>query len=293
LGPFDSTSRYENIYLYGLVRAPGLTVTAGVSHDESENSTLSQSRLSPKLGVMAPLGGGFTLRAAAFRSIGRPETGVQTLEPTHVAGFNQMFDDVAGARSRRLGIAVDGRWGRALFAGVEATSRALEVPVSASGGGLARFEDRDERLHRAYVSWVVNPNVALGAEYRYERESRETEPGVGQTFPVRVATHYLPLTMSWHDPSGVHANLRVTFVRQTVDFRLAPVGAESEGQDRFRVVDLLLGYRLPRREGILSLTVKNLFDERFRYQDTDFVGTPRVPFLLPGRALFFTFSVTS
>jgi len=287
----DSTSRYDNVYLYGSIRAAGLTVTAGASSDDSETRNFSQRKLSPKLGVRVPLGAGLVLRAAAFRNVARPAAGLQTLEPTQVAGFNQLFDDAAGTRSSRLGIALDGRWGRALFAGVEATSRALEVPILASSGGLARFENRDERLHRAYVSWVVSPRIALGAEYRYELEAREVD--VGQNFPVRVTTHYLPLTMAFHDPSGVYAKLRATFVDQTVVFRGDSTVADREGQDRFHVVDLLLGYRLPRREGVLSLTVKNLFDERFRFQDTDLLGAPRVPFLLPGRALFFTFSVTS
>jgi len=33
--------------------------------------------------------------------------------------------------------------------------------------------------------------------------------------------------------------------------------------------------------------VLNLFDEQFQYQDTDFLGTPRVPLFQPKRLVLF------
>jgi hypothetical protein len=43
------------------------------------------------------------------------------------------------------------------------------------------------------------------------------------------------------------------------------------------VVDAAVGYRLPRRYGIVTLSVKNLLDEQFNYQDTD----PVTPVISP------------
>ncbi len=42
-----------------------------------------------------------------------------------------------------------------------------------------------------------------------------------------------------------------------------------DGSDRFWVVDAALGYRLPKRYGMVAVEVKNLFDEEFQFQDTD------------------------
>ena len=36
------------------------------------------------------------------------------------------------------------------------------------------------------------------------------------------------------------------------------------------VVDLMLGYRLPKRQGIVSLSVQNIFDEDFEYLDDSY-----------------------
>jgi hypothetical protein len=44
----------------------------------------------------------------------------------------------------------------------------------------------------------------------------------------------------------------------------------GSGNDDFVVVDALVGYRFPKRFGIASLEVNNLFDTEFHYQDNTF-----------------------
>jgi hypothetical protein len=51
--------------------------------------------------------------------------------------------------------------------------------------------------------------------------------------------------------------------------------------DRFWVVDASIGYRLPKRLGIISVEAKNVFDEDFRFQDTD----PANPDIYPKRLI--------
>ena len=43
-----------------------------------------------------------------------------------------------------------------------------------------------------------------------------------------------------------------------------------QGDSNFTVVDLSVGYRMPKRRGILSLSVQNLFDKEFKYQDDSY-----------------------
>jgi hypothetical protein len=45
------------------------------------------------------------------------------------------------------------------------------------------------------------------------------------------------------------------------------------------VVDASIGYRLPKRYGIITVEARNLFDENFRFQDTD----PSNPTIYPER----------
>jgi outer membrane receptor protein involved in Fe transport len=54
------------------------------------------------------------------------------------------------------------------------------------------------------------------------------------------------------------------------------------GDDQFWIVDASIGYRLPKRWGLITLGVKNLLDEDFRFQDTD----PARPIIYPERLIF-------
>ena len=72
---------------------------------------------------------------------------------------------------------------------------------------------------------------------------------------------------------------------------VVPVGFGSElqsGDDRFWVVDASVGYRLPKRFGIISLEAKNLLDKEFQFQDTD----PGNPHILPSRLILFRFTLS-
>lgn len=279
-----SSSQHGNAYAYGLWRGPaGSTITTGLAFDDFDDEVrFSQRRYSPKFGVVVPLATGTTLRAAAFRSVKRLIAANQTLEPTQVAGFNQLFDDVNETRSERLGAAIDQRFSRTLFGGVELTRRDLEVPILGANNALARFESWDERLHRAYASWLIQPQVSASIDYVYEHRLRELPPGTGDVFPASMTTHHAPVTITYHHARGMFAAFRAGYVSQKLRF-VDPFGAETAGETDFWIADLSLGTRLPRRLGSVSLDVLNLFDKRFQYQDTDFLGTPRVPLFQPKR----------
>jgi outer membrane receptor protein involved in Fe transport len=56
------------------------------------------------------------------------------------------------------------------------------------------------------------------------------------------------------------------------------------GEDEFWTIDASISYRLPRRYGILTVGVKNLFDKSFKYQDIDFEN--RSPLFQPKRRVY-------
>jgi hypothetical protein len=56
-------------------------------------------------------------------------------------------------------------------------------------------------------------------------------------------------------------------VRQEVERRGIVLTPDS---DEFYVVDAAIGYRLPKRRGIVSLEVRNLLDEKFLFEDLEF-----------------------
>jgi outer membrane receptor protein involved in Fe transport len=77
----------------------------------------------------------------------------------------------------------------------------------------------------------------------------------------------------------------MSFVRQRIHSR-NDFAEEQSQSENFKVFDLSLGVRLPRRRGIVSIELNNVFDEKFRFRDTTFEGSPRVPQYAPERALF-------
>lgn len=74
--------------------------------------------MNPKVGFTWEFIPGTTLRAAAFRILKRTLINNQTLEPTQVAGFNQLFDDANLTESWRYGGAIDQKSTENIFGGV-------------------------------------------------------------------------------------------------------------------------------------------------------------------------------
>jgi Tfp pilus assembly protein PilF len=284
--PIDSTLRSANAYIYGYTGRPGrarVVLGASLDHAENRDPTIARndSRLNPKLGAVLPLGAATTLRLAAFGGMKRLPSTTPSIEPTQVAGFNQLFDDVNHTRFRRYGAGLDHSWYTGLHAGLELSRRNLRVPI------VAEFpeEDRRELLHRAYVSRRVNNRMAIGAEAVLERIDRIlTIPSLALV-PTGVDTRSVPLTLTYHHPFGIFARARLTFVQQDVKSEDG-FGGHERAADSFNLFDLSFGARLPQRRGVVTLDVMNVFDHKFRYRDTTFEGFVRVPQYARRRAVF-------
>lgn len=75
--------------------------------------------------------------------------------------------------------------------------------------------------------------------------------------------------MTYFHPSGLFAGLGGTFVYQ--DVTRSATATQASGNDTFFLVDAALGYRFPKRMGLISLGIKNLFDRTsFTYQDDSY-----------------------
>ncbi len=282
----ESETRHSNLYLYAQVHYRSeVVVTVGGSADFYKQGDVDKSLFNPKLGLTWNLLPDLTLRAAVFRALKRTLTTQQTLEPTQVAGFNQFFDDATGAEAWRYGVALDRKFSKDLFGGVEYSRRDLDVPYFSVPAPPAppapelRQADWKERLGRAYLYWTPHPWLALSAEYLYERFDRVSEFAAGVE---QVATHRFPFGIGFFHPSGFFARLKATYFDQEGRFVPQLAAASVPGSDRFWVADASIGYRLPRRLGIIKLEARNLFDESFKYQDMDAAS----PVIQPGRLVY-------
>ena len=72
----------------------------------------------------------------------------------------------------------------------------------------------------------------------------------------------MPLGVRYFDPSGFFAGFGVTFVRQELDRSQNNVTEIGEGDSNFTILDAQIGYRLPKRFGIVTLQVSTTSSTR-------------------------------
>jgi tetratricopeptide (TPR) repeat protein len=257
-------TEHAHAYAYSILPGAGAIWTLGVSLDRFEHAGYEDRSVNPKLGVQWAFTPAWQLRAAALRTIKPALADSRTLEPTQLAGFNQLFDDPDGAASQRYALGLDGSAGRNLKAGAEFSYRLLDEPVFDPARGYWITEAREEQWHRLYLDWTPTARLALHGELAYDLTRSDAGVATAAGLPETVETWSLPVALNYFDPSGFFAGVAATWLDQSVR------RAQSAGDDRFVVVDATLGYRLPGRRGVLSLAVKNLFDTGFSYQDDSY-----------------------
>ncbi|MDQ3563615.1 MAG: TonB-dependent receptor [Pseudomonadota bacterium] len=300
-------AQHTNAYLYSyLALFDNLIATLGVSYDAFDGlaqDLLDLNRINPKVGIWWQPSRSTTLRAAWFTTVKRPFASNQTVEPTHVAGFNQFFDDTDGSKTGRYGIGIDHEFNKRLYAGLEVSWRDLERPLTLSRQGetVIDFEKRKEQLHRAYIYLLPTDRIAISAEYFLEDFDRDLIPDSQKLDFTDFTSHRAPFSIRYFDPTGLFGGLTATYVNQDVELtetRAASVELEPEransisGNEDFWVLDLALGYRLPKRWGLVTFGIKNLLDEEFRFQDTQFSSNePTLPLFQPDRVIFTQFTL--
>ena len=276
----DIDPRYSTGYVYGNVELHDrrLMLTLGFSLDAYDSRDVDYTRLNPKLGLIYKPSDRTTARLGLMKGI-HPPFANQTIEPTQVAGFNQLFDDPNGTRTSRYGLALEHEWSDNLYGGVEATWRDLDVQVFVANSGRTITEDQDEHLHRAYLYATPTDRLAATAEYFYEKSDVESFRD--------VETHRVPFSLSYFHPNGFFAKLAASRVHQDVStFAL-------NDKESFWIADAGVGLRLPKRLGILTAGVHNIFDENFLFEDVNYnSGDPINPIFVPDRTYFATISLS-
>lgn len=271
-GPKFTRERINGYIYANLNVLKEVTATLGLSYDLlEENIDLDVNKFNPKFGLQWNITDNLRLRAAWFETVKSSLIANQTLEPTQVAGFNQLFDDLNGTKTRRRGIGLDARIQNNVYGGLEASDRDLDVPFFLDGRH-SRDEKQHETLYRAYLYWVPHPHFAIRGEFQYEKFARaairriEFAPNIIQ--PTRIETLSAPLSLNYFHPSGILAKITATYVQQ--DLRRQKIRASDAGGTGIRdfyMLDAVLGYRLPKRRGILSLEGRNLLNEDLFYRN--------------------------
>jgi len=280
---FDTSDTHANAWIY-LNGSPldGLNLTLGASFD-TYRGTVDHDRLSPKVGVSwSNILPGLTVRAAYFETVKRRFVGGQTIEPTQIMGFNQIYDDISLSQTQRWGIGFDAKITTRIFAGIEWSRRQLKFPIM---GTTPSEETSRDTVARSYVDWIITDRVSLNAEAQWER--LVGDPTALVSFKD-LSLFKLPVQFRYYDPSGIFALLGATFVYENGHF-FEFDGTPLKGDDTFAVIDTGVGWRVPGRNVVASLQITNLFNSGFRFQDAAIDRPTLFPHRVVWGRLTFTF----
>jgi outer membrane receptor protein involved in Fe transport len=261
------------------------TVTVGESLDVFRGDPRNRNQFNPKLGVLWNATPSTTVRAAYFRTLDRSFSFPQTIEPAQIAGFQQFFDDLDTTQSTRYGIGVDQKFSPRMFGGVEFTKRKTQYPsinLTTSQDDMAHV---DGQLSRVYLAWTSHSWLAARAEYQYQRV--QTPSDFISNLEPDLTTQRIPLGLNFYHPSGLFAKWTETYVDQKVKTVNTTSNSNYSGEDNFWLADVAIGYRLPKRWGMVTLEVNNLFDQDFRYHDFQGAAvSEKYPTILPERVVY-------
>jgi hypothetical protein len=274
---------HTNGYIYTQIKPlNNITLAVGISADFFEGPAVQRNQINPKVGITWNPLANTRLRLAAFKTQKRSTVSDQTIEPTQVAGFNQFFDGARGEKAWRHAFAIDQRFSNDVLAGIEISKRDLKVPVT--GGGETQNFDVNEHLGRAYLYWTPNDWCSTSIEYQFEKVENDTPLGIG-TGVEQVETHRIPLGLNCFHGKGLFSKIKATYFNQRGKFKRqnARSGFISDNDD-FWLMNLSIGYRLPKRFGIIEFGVNNLLDEKFKFQTTD----PSIVTIQPNRTIYTT-----
>lgn len=303
----DSTgdASTSSVYYYAnSARSDSLNWTVGLNYSRIDDDPfqIDEDSFGPRLGLQWDVSQSLLLRFSIARGIKRRKAAELTLEPVVLAGFNQLYDDVAGTLFLNNAIGLDWEITSSSRVGVSVEGRDLDVPhlvqFTSDEPGLVKVkEQQSETTLRGYWYQILGKRLSMSAELLYETNERDNlltpDGSPALPAPVRMDSLTIPVGFSYFRPSGLFLQSTVSFVHQSLDVLpvTGGVAAEdsvfNEDSEEFFYTDLSVGYRVPRLRGLFQLDVNNLFDESFLYQDHNVVaGSQSNPRFSPGRAFY-------
>ena len=291
-------------YLYQQIRSQ-LNMTYGLAWvKESEKQDYSDTLVLPKLGLDWQTTPSSHIRAAVYStySPNLPASIYQTIEPTQVVGFTQLFDEALQTRATNYGAGWDGKLSEKTNSGLNLLYRDTETAflLNVRSESFVRRVSSRYLYANAYLHWIPEDAWAFSLEYFYNRSRQETDklrdiPSFAPDGVLKLETHSMPLTISYNHPSGITGQLCATYYNQSGRFATDP---QNEVSDNFWLTDLNITYRPHRYRFSFSAGIQNLFDQAFQFEDQNSydILTPESsgkPSQLSSERLFFAKSTLS
>lgn len=273
-------------YLFYQAR-PSLSLTGGVTslgeNIEDGRGSDELRKIYPKVGLRFAPVVGHEILMAAFRNRASimPISLYETLEPTHIVGFNQLYDDISYPRpsnSWNYAAAYNCTFSNKLKAGVSTMFRELKTEMSVlDTASVPPVESEqsleyDDRHAALWANWASSSRWVLGVDYTYNRYDLAKGPLSSSSSVLatdgilKLTTHELSTSLSYFHPQGFVSELTAKYFDQEGDF-VDRTGVKKHGKDGGVIADLSLGYRFSKRRGSVSAGIKNVFGNNLNYED--------------------------
>jgi len=289
----NSDLTQNNIYIYSYSKYnEKINLTFGLSANQTINDTpqlptkTKEFKIHPKFGLSWQANNDTLIRTAVFSSHKRDLVANQTLEPTQIAGFNQLFDDLTFTDAIRSGLAIDKVLNKFNFTGIELTYRKLNVPSTRVNASTASYTTWREKTGQIYYYWLATDKVSFHTGLQYEQfKHSEALP---QNY-LELSTQRIPLGINYYHAKDFFSKFTITNVRQHGRYYdiFALSNRYSSRREQFTVADLEIGLRLAHRRGKISLSIKNIFADEFTFQDNEAAS----PEFIPDRQIYASMSL--
>ena len=261
----DFSTNGQNAYVYVFVDpVETIRTTLGLSYDRIEEVNFEEKKLNPKFGVEWDISDIGIFRSAYFKTTKRRLITDTTLEHTTIAGFNQLFDDINGTTTDTFGIGLDFflPWSSRLGFSFQERRRSEPRTILTENNSV-RKRNNEEMIFDSYLYIPITKSWSFFLEPRLELFDSKSEFD-----PVTdIRTFRVPFGVRYFSRFGIFLEIEATYVDQEIE-RIN----EDREQDKFIAFDTAVGWRLPKRAGILTIEAKNILNQNFQYQDKNFLS---------------------
>jgi tetratricopeptide (TPR) repeat protein len=242
---------------------PNLTAELGLFKDFSKNArlyssgTLYTSLWSPRFGLNYRFQAGgtqHTLRLAGFRALSTHYLTQPLLLSSEVASFPWVLDASGGSELREAGAAWEAQWDAKTFSTLRLDALRMATPELPQLG-TARSWSVWKRYQAAFiVNRILLPSLGLSLGVAGKRVVPDLSLAPGGLQDYSEIDYTLGLSYLHRD--GWLAGVRTILVQQFL---------KNRDDNLFGLVNLRVGRELPRKRGLVTFEVDNLFNRRFTY----------------------------
>uniref|UniRef100_UPI00211B1D5C tetratricopeptide repeat protein n=1 Tax=Crenothrix polyspora TaxID=360316 RepID=UPI00211B1D5C len=210
------TDEGNTFYAYSYFNLPlNISSTIGVKHSYF-NTIKGQtdkpfSRWQPKIGIQWNPIKQIALRFAYSEGIKTSLFSDQTIEPTQIAGFNQLYDDFDGQISSLIGAAIDFNGSKNILSGFQFNQRNIETVSFNNYPKQQPFILPSRKLdsYKAYLYWMLSSDFILSSEYIFEKDDLYANSELDY-----LTTNKVPISLRYFNTYGFFGQFGITYISQ-------------------------------------------------------------------------------